>query len=254
MATTSLITGASSGLGAEYARQLARRGDHLVLIARDAARLEQLASELERAGAGRVEILSADLSSPGGIAAVVGRLSDPARPVDALINSAGFGLPLDFEQNDIEDEARHLRLHVEVPMRLMHAALPGMLQRRSGAILNISSAAAVMPRSTYAAAKSWQVMFSRWAGAHYRSRGVTVTAVCPGFTHTDFHARLGLAKGEEGIPDWLWLDAPRVVEESLRDVARGKSLSVPSKRYKAIYTAARLAPTGLMARLAARGR
>ncbi|MDN6303475.1 MAG: SDR family oxidoreductase [Brachybacterium sp.] len=254
MTTTSLITGASSGLGAEYARQLARRGDHLVLVARDAARLEELAAELESAGAGGVEVLSADLSAPDGVAAGVGRLSDAARPVDMLINSAGFGLPLAFEQNDIEDEARHLRLHVEVPMRLMHAALPGMLQRRSGAILNISSAAAVMPRSTYAAAKSWQVMFSRWAGSHYRSRGVTVTAVCPGYTHTDFHARLGLAKGEEGIPDWLWLEAPRVVEESLRDATRGKTVSVPSRRYKAIYTAARLAPTGLMARLAARGR
>lgn len=254
MTSTSLITGASSGLGTEYARQLARRGDHLVLVARDAARLEELAAELTRAGAAEVEVLSADLSSPDGIAAVAERLTDEARPVEVLINSAGFGLPLAFERNDIEDEARHLRLHVEVPMRLMHAALPGMLARRSGAILNISSASAVMPRSTYAAVKSWQVMFSRWASSQYRSRGVTVTAVCPGYTHTDFHARLGLAKGEEGIPDWLWLEAPRVVSESLRDVARGKAVSVPSRRYKAIYTAARLAPTGLMAKLAARGR
>ncbi|MGO1284643.1 MAG: SDR family NAD(P)-dependent oxidoreductase [Brachybacterium sp.] len=254
MTSTSLITGASSGLGTEYARQLAGRGDHLVLVARDAARLEELAAELTRAGAAEVEVLSADLSSPEGIATVVERLTDEARPVEVLINSAGFGLPLAFERNDIEDEARHLRLHVEVPMRLMHAALPGMLARRSGAILNISSASAVMPRSTYAAVKSWQVMFSRWASSRYRSRGVTVTAVCPGYTHTDFHARLGLAKGEEGIPDWLWLEAPRVVSESLRDVARGKAVSVPSRRYKAIYTAARLAPTGLMAKLAARGR
>lgn len=254
MTMTSLITGASSGLGTEYARQLARRGDHLVLVARDSERLGELASELEAAGAGGVEVLSADLSSAGGIAAVVGRLSETARPVDTLINSAGFGLPLEFEKNDIEDEARHLRLHAEVPMRLMHAALQGMLARRSGTIVNISSASAVMPRSTYAAAKSWQVMFSRWANSHYRSRGVTVTAVCPGYTHTEFHERLGLTKGEEGIPDWLWLDAPRVVEESLRDVGRGRAVSVPSKRYKAIYTAARLAPTGLMAKLASRGR
>ena len=254
MTSTSLITGASSGLGTEYARQLARRGDHLVLVARNETRLEELAEELTRAGAAAVEVLAADLSSPVGIAAVVDRLSDTTRPIDVLINSAGFGLPLAFENSDIEDEARHLMLHVEVPMRLMHAALPGMLERRYGMILNISSVAAFMPRSTYGAVKSWQVMFSRWANSRYRPRGVTVTAVCPGYTHTEFHERLGLAKGEEGIPDWQWLEAPRVVEESLRDVAQGKAVSVPSKRYKAITTIAKLAPTGLMAKLAARGR
>lgn len=139
-------------------------------------------------------------------------------------------------------------------MRLMHAVLPGMLARRSGTIINLSSASAVMPRSTYAACKAWLVMFSRWANDRYRARGVTVTAVCPGYTHTEFHERLGLAKGEEGIPDWLWLEAPRVVAESLRDVERGKAVSVPSRRYKVIWTAAGFVPSGLMAKLAARGR
>ena len=254
MTTTSLITGASSGLGTEYARQLARRGDRLVLVARDGVRLAALALDLEQEGAAEVEVLVADLSSSSGVAAVTDRLADATRPVGTLINSAGFGLPLAFEKNDIEDEVRHLRLHDEVPMRLMHAVLPGMLARRSGTIINISSAAAVMPRSTYAACKAWLVSFSQWANGRYSTRGVTVTAVCPGYTHTDFHARLGLAEGEEGIPDWLWLDAPRVVEESLRDVVRGKALSVPSRRYRAIYTVARFAPTGLMSRLAARGR
>ncbi|WP_434175893.1 SDR family NAD(P)-dependent oxidoreductase [Brachybacterium conglomeratum] len=254
MTRTSLITGASSGLGAEYARRLARRGDRLVLVARDRERLADLAAQLERAGAPEVEVLAADLAAANGVGSVCARLTAPARPVDLLVNSAGFGLPLDFERNDIEDEARHLRLHVEVPMRLMHAALPGMLERRSGMILNIASASAVMPRSTYGAVKSWQVQFSRWASGAYRGRGVTVTAVCPGYTHTDFHARLGLPRGEEGISDWLWLEAPRVVEESLRDAERGKAVSVPSKRYKAIWTVSQLAPSGVMARLAARGR
>ncbi|MCT1435934.1 SDR family NAD(P)-dependent oxidoreductase [Brachybacterium paraconglomeratum] len=225
-----------------------------MLVARNETRLEELAGELTRAGAAKVEVLSADLASPGGVAAVVGRLTDAARPIDVLVNSAGFGLPLAFERSDIEDEARRLMLHVEVPMRLMHAALPGMLERRSGTILNISSVAAFMPRSTCGAVKSWQVMFSRWASSRYRSRGVTVTAVCPGYTHSEFHERLGLAPGEEGIPGWQWLKAPRVVEESLRDTARGKAASVPSKRCKAITTAAKLAPTGLMAKLAARER
>ncbi|MBP2381493.1 SDR family NAD(P)-dependent oxidoreductase [Brachybacterium sacelli] len=254
MTSTSLITGASSGLGTEYARQLARRGDHLVLVARDTARLTELVSELTQEGAEDVEVLGADLSTAEGIDAVTGRLTDEARPIGTLVNSAGFGLSLAFEKNDIEDEVRHLRLHDEVPMRLMHAVLPSMLARGSGEIINIASAAAVMPRSTYAACKAWLVMFSRWANGRYRARGVTVTAVCPGYTHTDFHARLGLPKGEEGIPGWLWLEAPRVVEESLRDVRRGRAVSVPSRRYRAIYTAARFVPSGLMARAAERGR
>ena len=254
MTRTSLITGASSGLGAEYARRLAGRGDRLVLVARDRERLAGLAAQLERAGAPEVDVLVADLATADGVDAVRARLADATLPVDLLVNSAGFGLPLAFERNDIEDEARHLRLHVEVPMRLMHAALPGMLERRSGTILNIASVSAVMPRSTYGAVKSWQVQFSRWASGAYRGRGVTVTAVCPGYTHTDFHARLGLPRGEEGIPDWLWLETPRVVEESLRDAERRKAVSVPSRRYTAIWTLSQLAPSGLMARLAARGR
>lgn len=270
MARTALITGASSGLGAEYARQLHARGDALVLVARDATALEKLAAELESdAGldtgsrlepgsatryAHRPEVLAADLLSEAGLAEVVARLSDPDRPVDILIDNAGFGLPLAFERNDIEDEVRHLRLHDEVPMRLMHAALQGMLVRRHGRIVNVASVAAFIPRSTYSAAKQWLVTFSRWANARYRRRGVTVTAVCPGFTHTSFHARLGLPPGEEGVPGWMWLDAPKVVAASLRDMDRGKALSIPSLRYKLLAAVARIAPTGLAARIGERGR
>lgn len=253
MTRRALITGASSGLGAEYARQLADRRINLVLVARDAAALDRVAQEMRGRGV-QVDVLVADLLDTADLDRIVSRVGDADRPIDLLVNNAGFGLPLDFARNAVEAEVDHLRLHVEVPMRLMHAALPGMLERRSGTILNIASVSAVMPRSTYGAVKNWQVQFSRWASGAYRSRGVTVTAVCPGYTHTDFHSRLGLARGEEGISDWLWLEAPRVVEESLRDAERGKAVSVPSKRYKAIWTVSQLAPSGVMARLAAKGR
>ncbi|WP_042544558.1 SDR family NAD(P)-dependent oxidoreductase [Leucobacter komagatae] len=251
---TTLITGASSGLGAEYARQVAARGDALVLVARDEQSLESLAAQLREQHGVPVEVLPADLLDAAGLDRVVGRLRSSERPVGTLINNAGFGLPLEFEENDIEAEVRLQRLHNEVPMRLMHAALRTMLARGSGRIVNIASVAAFIPRSTYSAVKQWLVTFSRWANGRYAMQGVSVTAVCPGYTHTNFHERLGLPPGEEGIPGWMWLDAAKVVAESLRDVDRGSAVSIPSRKYKAIVAVARFAPPALAARLGERGR
>ncbi|NLA65819.1 MAG: SDR family NAD(P)-dependent oxidoreductase [Leucobacter sp.] len=257
---TALITGASSGLGAEYARQLTARGDSVVLVARDRQALDTLAAELRARGAagvpatGRVEVLSVDLLDDNQLAQVIERLRDDNAPIGMLINNAGFGLPLSFESNEIEAETQHLRLHNEVPMRLTHAALQVMLARGHGRIVNMASVAAFIPRSTYAAAKQWLVGFSRWANARYRKRGVTVTAVCPGFTHTNFHERLGLPPGQEGVPSWMWLDAKKVVSASLRDIERGKSLSIPSLKYKVLAGVARVVPAGLAANVGKRGR
>ncbi|MGW9587638.1 SDR family NAD(P)-dependent oxidoreductase [Microbacterium sp. NPDC055455] len=254
MAKTALITGASSGLGAEYARQLAAKGADLVLVARDRSALEALASRLRTVYGVEVEVLAADLLKPRQRDRVIERVADEARPIEILVNNAGFGLPLAFESNDIADEVSHLRLHVDVPMRLTHAALGGMLVRGRGRILNVASVAAFIPRSTYGACKGWLVSFSRWANGRYGPRGVTVTAVCPGWTHTSFHERLGLPPGQEGVPDALWLDARDVVAASLRDAARGVPVSIPSLRYKLLVWGARFAPPALAARIAERGR
>lgn len=254
MAKTALITGASSGLGREFARQLAERGAQLVLVARDANRLQELASSLTAEFAVACEVLPADLTTPEGLAAVEERLADASRSVNVLVNNAGFGLDLRFERNDLADEDRHLDLHVRATMHLTHAALPGMLARHSGRIINVASVAAFLPRGTYGAVKAWIVSFSRWANATYRSRGVAVTAVCPGFTHTNFHERMGLAPGREGVPGPLWLDARLVVAEALRDAARGKAISIPSLRYKLLVGLIRILPSGLAARLARTGR
>ncbi|WP_243076768.1 SDR family oxidoreductase [Microbacterium sp. SS28] len=254
MARTALITGASSGLGAEYARQLAMRGFDLVLVARDREALEARAAELRGSYGRQVEVLAADLLRPRKREKVEARVADPQRPVDLLVNNAGFGLPLAFARNDIEDEARHLALHVEVPMRLTHAALAPMLARGRGRIINVASVAAFMPRSTYGACKRWLVDFSRWANAEYGPRGVSVTAVCPGFTHTNFHERMGLEPGREGIADGLWLQAQDVVADSLRDAARGKGVSIPSVRYKVLTRVVRVLPARVSARLGQRGR
>ena len=241
--TTALVTGATAGIGAEFARQLAEQGHSVVLVARDAARLQAKAEELERNYSIRAEVLAADLADDAGVAAVVARLSDPARPVDILVNNAGMGLLRSFAENDIADEKRHLKLHVQSAMELTHAALQGMLLRRSGRIINVASVAAFLPRETYSAAKAWLVSFSRWANLAYAKQGVKVTAVCPGFTHTEFHDRMGMDKTV--APRWMWLQPERVVREGLADNERGKAVSIPSKRYKLLTAAARLLPSRL---------
>lgn len=243
--TSALITGATAGIGAEMARQLAEQGHNVILVARDDARLQARAAELQDRYGIRAEVLAADLAEDGGVAAVVARLADPARPVEILVNNAGFGLLQSFAENDIADEKRHLKLHVETAMELTHAALQGMLERRSGRIINVASVAAFLPRETYSAAKAWLVSFSRWANIAYAARGVKVTAVCPGFTRTEFHDRMGMDKTVP--PRWMWLQAERVVREGLADNARGKAVSVPTKRYKVLLAAARILPSRLVA-------
>ncbi|MDT0156951.1 SDR family NAD(P)-dependent oxidoreductase [Microbacterium sp. ARD32] len=250
---TALITGASAGLGAEFARQLAAKGADLVLVARGSDALEQLAATLRAERGVAVEVLTADLSVEADVRRVAERIAEPGHPIDLLVNSAGFGLPLRFADNDIDDEVRHLRVHVEAAMRLMHAAIRSM-RGRGGRIVNVASVAGFISRSTYSACKSWLIGFSRWANAEYSRDGISVTAVCPGFTHTSFHERMGLAPGQEGVPAVGWLDAAVVVREGLRDAARGRAVSIPSLRYKAVVALTRVLPSALTARLARRGR
>lgn len=250
---TALITGASSGLGAEYASQLAARGADLVLVARNASALEAIASELRDEHGVAVDVCSADLTVDADLERVAALLRDTERPIDMLINNAGFGLSLRFADNDIADEIAHLRIHVEAPMRLMHAALFSM-RTRGGRIVNVASVAGFLPRSTYAACKRWLIAFSEWANVQYAGDGVSVTAVCPGFTHTNFHERMGLAPGKEGVPSFLWLDAENVVRESLRDAARGKAVSIPSLRYRTIVAVVRLLPARMLAGAGKKGR
>ena len=243
--TTALITGATAGLGAEFARQLAEQGHRVILVARDAGRLAASAAELENSYGAAAETISADLTDDAGIAAVVARLTDPARPVEILVNNAGIGLLRPFEDNDIAEEKKHLKLHVETAMELTHAALQGMLARHSGRIINVASVAAFLPRGTYSAAKAWLLSFSRSANMAYAPRGVKVTAVCPGFTHTEFHDRMGMDKTV--TPRWMWLEARQVVSEGLADNAKGKAVSIPSKRYKVLTSVSRVLPSRLVA-------
>ena len=247
-----LITGATAGIGAEFARQLASLHYDLVLVARDRERLEASAAQLARQHGVSVEVLAADLLSAEGLAAVEKRAADSTHPITMLVNNAGFGLKNSFERNSIADEQAHLDLLVAVPMRLTHAALGQMLAVHSGTIVNIASVAGFTPRGTYGAAKAWVLSFSRWANIYYRPRGVSVTAVAPGFVRTEFHQRMKVRT--DTVPGFLWLTTEQLVRIALHDVARGKAVSIPTIRYKLVVWLTSWLPNRVIAAGALRGR
>ncbi|AIY16845.1 SDR family NAD(P)-dependent oxidoreductase [Pimelobacter simplex] len=250
---TALVTGATAGIGLEFARQLAACGDDLVLVARDRERLATVAEDLRTSYGVAVEVLPADLTSLDELAAVETRVADRERPVDLLVNNAGFGLKERFLDNPIDVEQAQQDVLVRAVLRLTHAALGGMVERGRGGVVNVSSVAAFLPRGTYSAAKAWVNSFSAWAHAEYADRGVTVMALCPGFVRTEFHERLGIDR-DASAPKVLWLEADRLVREALADLDKGRAMSIPSKRYKAIVAGSRVVPRGALQRLQSLGR
>ena len=177
---TACITGATAGIGLAFAEELAAEGSDLVLVARDTERLEALAERLAAEHGISVEVLTADLATDAGCRAVMDRLADASRPIDVLVNNAGFGVNQDFVAGDLSDEERLLDVLVRATLRLTHAALPGMVQRGRGIVINVSSVAGWVPMGTYAAAKSWVTVFTEGLGAELSGTGVSATAVCPG--------------------------------------------------------------------------
>ncbi len=249
---TALVTGPTAGIGRSFAVQLAATGHDLVLVARDETRLAALADELRSAHGIEVEVLPADLTDRASLALVESRLADLARPVDLLVNNAGFGLKGRFLDNDVEAEQAQQDVLVTAVLRLSHAALGAMAERGHGGIINVSSVAAFLPRGTYSAAKAWVNSFSEWAHHEYRDRGVTVTSLCPGFTKTEFHERMGVSR--ESAPGFMWLDADELVATALKDHAKGKVYSIPSAQYKAIATVTRVIPGSVLQRFQSLGR
>jgi hypothetical protein len=245
---TALITGATAGIGLAFAEVLAQEGTDLVLVARDRARLAELADRLARSHGVTADVLGADLATDEGCHSVMGRLADPDSPVDLLVNNAGFGLNEPFVGGDLAEEERLLDVLVRATMRLTHAALPGMLDRGAGRIINVSSVAGWVPLSTYSAAKAWVTVFTEGLAGELAGTGVTVTAVCPGFTRTEFHDRAGMEIGV--VPGWAWLDSRRVAEEGLRDSRAGRTISVPSKRYGSLSLAMQYLPRPVLRRAA----
>ena len=242
-----LVTGATAGLGAAFARTLAAEGRDLVLVARTAQRLESMAADLRTRFGVQVEVLAADLSTEHGCAAVAARLLHSDQPIDTLVNNAGIGLYRAFGKAPLADERRLLDLNVGSVLTLTHAAVEAMTARGRGEIINVSSVAGFVPRgasTTYAAGKAWVTSFSEGLALLLSGTGVRVTAICPGFTRTEFHDR---AKADmSGTPSWLWLDADRVVAEGLADARAGVVISVPSKRYKALLLLVKVLPRSVV--------
>lgn len=236
-----LITGPTSGIGAGYARRYASDGYDLVLVARDADRLSKLAAELE-GQSGNVEILPADLADPAGRDKVAERV---AAGVRVLVNNAGFGTSGDFWTADPALLQAQLDVNVRAVMHLTRAALPPMLDAGAGTVINVASVAGLVPGrgSTYSASKAWVISFSEGLAVGLQGTGVGVHAVCPGYVHTEFHARAGIDMAK--LPSFMWLEVDDVVSQSLADVAAGKVISVPGLHYKVLVTAGRMIPRGL---------
>ena len=244
MPATALVTGPTAGLGLSFARRLAADGHDLVLVARDAGRLAEVAAELRTAYGRTVEVLPADLADRAQLQVVADRLADPSRPVDLLVNNAGFGLARRFVGHDLADEERLLDVLVRAVLVLSHAAAPGMRERRHGAIVNVSSVSGWVAMGTYSAAKAWCTAFSEGLAIELAGSGVTVTALCPGFVHTQFHQRAEI--NMTALPRVAWLDSDDVVHQCLADVRRGRVVSVPSARYRAVVAVARHAPRSVV--------
>ncbi len=241
---TALVTGAGAGIGRAFVRALAADGHDLVLVARDGDRLERVASEVRGACGVAVEVLPADLADLGDLARVAARLAEPERPVDLLVNNAGFGLAGSFLSEDVTDSGRMLDVMCRAVLVLSHAAARSMRERGRGALVTVSSVACWTTMGVYAATKAFATTFTEALAVELRGSGVTATALCPGFVRTEFHERAGM--DATGIPRAAWLDADDLVAACLADVRAGRVLSVPTRRYRVAAAVLRAAPRALV--------
>ena len=244
---TALVTGATAGIGAAYSKLLAKDGFDLVLVARDKKRLTDTAKSLSKEFGIKAEVLVADLTKANQLAKVEKRLASKVKPIEVLINNAGFGINKSFLDSDIDAEQQLLDVLVTAPMRLTHSVLPLMKQRNSGTIVNISSVASWIAGGTYSAAKSYLTVFTESLHTELRGSKVNISALCPGFTRTEFHQR-GRMK-MNGLPNFMWLSAEKVVAQSWKAAKSGKAISVPGWQYLILSSISRFGPRPLVRRI-----
>jgi len=228
MSSWALVTGATAGIGESFSRLLAANNYNLVLVARDLPRLQERAVALEAKFGVSTHVIQADLATDAGCLSVEKYILE--NQIDVLINNAGFGTNKSFTMSTIEVEQALLDVLVRTPMRLMHVALPLMKARDNGIIINVSSVAGYIAGGTYSASKSYLTVLSESLNTELSTTNVRVSALCPGFTCTEFHQRGKMSM--KGLPNFMWLNSDRLVEQSWRDALKGKAVSVPGWQYK----------------------
>ncbi|HYU80477.1 MAG TPA: SDR family oxidoreductase [Vicinamibacterales bacterium] len=251
-----LVTGASSGIGLAFARQLASRGYDLVVTARRRDRLETLAEELRQTHRVNAHVLVDDLSDAGAPERLARAIAEAGIAVDILINNAGYGVPGRYVSTSWEQQRAFLQVMVVAVSELTHRLLPGMIERQWGRVVNVASVAGLLPgvagHTLYAASKAYMIAFSESLALETAEHGVHVTASCPGFTLSEFHDVTGTRHQVNQMPGFMWLDADRVARESYDAVMAGKVVYVPGRVYRSLTTIARLLPRRVVTKVMTR--
>jgi len=224
-----LVTGASSGIGQAMAAVFAANGFNLVVTARRISSLDELADKLAREYGARVEVIALDLTTDGAALSLCTEIEARNLEVDAIAHCAGFGLPGGFLSSEWPAQSALLTLHASVPAELTYRLLPGMIDRKYGRIIYVSSIAGLVDSGAgtiYGGAKAFVVSFARSLSREVRKNGVHVTCICPGLTRTDFHDLPALKQSVRGMPDWLWTDPSRVAQQAFDAVMQGRTLLI----------------------------
>lgn len=242
MSSWALVTGATAGIGESFSRLLASHKYNIVLVARDMPRLEERAHGLEQKFGVKTHVIQADLATDEGCALIEKFIEE--NHIDVLINNAGFGTNKSFTISDLHTEQQLLDVLVRTPMRLMHRVLPQMKERNSGVIINVSSVAGYIAGGSYSASKSYLTVLSESLNTELSSTNIKVSALCPGFTRTEFHQRGRMSM--KALPNFMWLDADRLVEQSWRDALKGDAVSIPGWQYKILYFLVQSVPRSIV--------
>ncbi|CAB4594007.1 unannotated protein [freshwater metagenome] len=240
-----LVTGATAGIGESFTRLLAAKGFNLVLVARDEARLHERAAGLRENFGAESVVIVADLATEAGCAKVEDYIR--ANEIEVLINNAGFGINKAFTMSDLAEEEEVLKVLVRTPMRLMHVALPAMKERNSGVVINVSSVASFIAGGAYSAAKAYLTVLSESLSTELAATNIKVSALCPGFTRTEFHQRGRMKMA--GLPNFMWLNSDVLVAKAWKDAISGKPVSIPGWQYKVLIGLISLLPRSIVRRL-----